>query len=434
MKPIHLVFLYVVVLLLPLGVSWSFGWPPRPFHQEIASGLGMLSFSIILVEFVLSGRFKGLSTRTGIDVTMRVHQVMARSALVFAVLHPLFYRGSSTGGQRPWDATRQLTVTTELSLLASGIVALLLLAALVLSAMARKSLGYRYESWRLMHGVGGLVIVGLLLHHAIYAGRYAAHPAMTYLWLAMAVVAGGSLVFVYVVEPARQLRRAWTVESVERLSPKQWELRVSPEAHAGLAFRAGQFVWLNIGHTPFTLFENPFSISSAPDDGKDISFVIKELGDFTGGLAQVEPGTRAYVDGPHGNLTVDDRPEPGMVLVAGGVGIAPLLSILRQNRHSPTPRDVKVIYGNRLQEQIVYRSELADAGTVFVVSEPPEGWPGETGLIDGPLLDRTLTAEQYGNWLFVLCGPAAMLDAVEEHLIARGTPSHRILSERFDYD
>lgn len=47
---------YLVVLLLPLGLSWSLGWPPRPLHQELASGLGMLAYSIILVEFVLSGR------------------------------------------------------------------------------------------------------------------------------------------------------------------------------------------------------------------------------------------------------------------------------------------------------------------------------------------------------------------------------------------
>ena len=434
MNSTHLVFLYLFVLLLPLGLSWSLGFPPRSFHQEIASGLGILGFSIILVEFVLSGRFKSISSGTGMDVTMRIHQVMARTALIFAVLHPLFYQGTLSGGQRPWDVTRQLTITTDFPVLASGVLAYMLLCAVIALAMTRNALGYKYETWRLMHGVGGLVIVGLVLHHAIYAGRYSAQPVMIYLWFSMAGIAAGSLVFVYFIEPLRQLRKKWRVVSVNQLTPKQWELRLIPEGHEGLAFKAGQFAWLNVGHSAFSLYENPFSISSAPAGGPEISFVIKELGDFSRSLGQISPGTRAYLDGPHGNLTVDNRTEPGIVLVAGGVGIAPMLSILRQNRLTQDPREILVIYGNRRQDQIVCRNELTDAGSVFVLSQAPEDWHGESGRIDGPLLDRTLLPDQYENWLFVLCGPAAMMDAVEDYLVARGTPSHRILSERFDYD
>lgn len=434
MKRSHLILIYLVVVLLPLGLSWSLGWPPRPLHQELASGLGMLGFSIILVEFVLSGRFKSFSSGTGMDVTMRIHQLMARTALGFALLHPLLYQGTSSGGQRPWDVTRQLSITTEIPALASGIVAYLLLFAVVMSAAARNALGYKYETWRLMHGIGGLALVCLLLHHTVYAGRYGAHPTMTYLWLTMTGIAAGTLFYVYFIEPLRQLRNAWRVVSVTRLTPKQWELRIAPEGHKGLAFEAGQFVWLNVGHKAFSLHENPFSISSAATGGPEISFVIKELGDFTSELGQIALGTCAYLDGPHGNLTVSNRTEPGIVLVAGGVGIAPLLSIMRQIRLSNDPRDIKVIYGNRKEEQIVYRDELSGEDTVFTLSEPPEDWRGETAWIDGPLLDRTLRAEQYENWLFVLCGPAVMMDVVEDHLIARGTPSHRILSERFDYD
>lgn len=434
MKRSHLILLYLVVVLMPLGLSWSLGWPPRPLHQELASGLGMLGFSIILVEFVLSGRFKSVSSGPGMDVTMQIHQLMARTAVAFAVLHPLLYRGTPSGEPRPWDVTRQLTITTDFPVLASGIAAYLLLFGLVVSAMARKAFDYKYETWRLMHGIGGLVIAGLLLHHTVYAGRYGAHPAMTYLWCSMAAIAAGTLVYVYFIEPLRQLQNEWRVVSASRLTPKQWELRIAPNGHAGLAFKAGQFVWLNVGHSTFSLCENPFSISSAPADGPDIAFVIKELGDFTRTLGQIEPGTKAYLDGPHGSLVVDGRTEPGIVLVAGGVGIAPMLSILRQNHLDQDPRDIKLIYGNRHQQQIVCRDELTKEDVVLVLSEPPEDWRGETGWIDGPLLDRSLVREQYENWLFVLCGPAAMMDVVEDHLIARGTPSNRILSERFDYD
>ena len=284
MKNLFLLLCYLIVLLLPLGVAWSFGWPPRPLHQEIASGLGMLAFSIVLVEFVLSGRFRAISSHTGMDVTMRIHQLMARTALAFAVLHPLLYQGTLSGGLRPWDATGQLTITTDFSALASGIAAYLVLFAVFVLAVARNALGYKYEIWRLLHGLGALLIACLLLHHTIYAGRYGAQPAMAYLWLSMTGVAIASLLYVYLIEPLRQRRREWRVQSVARLTPKQWEIHLSPARHAGLDFKAGQFVWLNIGHSTFSLYENPFSISSAPAGGPEISFVIKELGDFTRAL------------------------------------------------------------------------------------------------------------------------------------------------------
>lgn len=425
---------YILVLLLPLGLSWSFGWPPRPVHQEIAAGLGMLAYSIILTEFVLSGRFRSISSGTGMDVTMRVHQLMARTALIFALVHPLFYQGTPSGGPRPWDVTRQLTLTTDFSTLSTGIAAYLLLFAFVFAAIGRNALGWKYETWRLAHGLGAVLIAGLLLHHTVYSGRYAAHPVMAGLWVAMTLIAAGSVLYVYLIAPLRQKRRPWRVASVQRLTPRQWEVRIAPDGHAGLDFEAGQFVWLNLGHSAFSLWENPFSISSAPKGGPALAFVIKEIGDFTSALDRVETGTVAYVDGPHGSLTVAGRDEPGIVLVAGGVGIAPMLSILRQCRATGDRRAIKVIYGNRAEEQIVYRNELSKEDLVLVLSEPPPDWTGETGLIDGPLLDRVLTDREVRDCLFVLCGPAAMMDAAETYLIAKGTPSHRILSERFDYD
>ena len=98
------------------------------------------------------------------------------------------------------------------------------------------------------------------------------------------------------------------------------------------------------------------------------------------------------------------------------------------------PRKTKLIYGNRTEQQIASREELGREGVTYVLSEPPDGWSGEIGYIDGSLLDRVFTGHDYRDWVFVLCGPKAMLDAVEGHLIKRGVALARILSERFDYD
>ena len=188
MTPFLLIAGYLFAVTLPLILSLLLGGPPRQFHQELASGLGILAFSMILAEFVLSGRFRVISNGVGLDRTMRLHQIVARVALVFALLHPLLYQGTPSGGPRPWDPSRQLTLTTDFSALSTGILAYLLLAALVVMAIGRKPLGYKYETWRLLHGVLALLIAVLLLHHTVTAGRYGSHPVMTWLWLLMTVL------------------------------------------------------------------------------------------------------------------------------------------------------------------------------------------------------------------------------------------------------
>lgn len=434
MKPLFLILAYLGVVALPLVLSWLTGGPSRPVHQELASGLGILAFSMILAEFVLSGRLRKISHGVGMDVTMRFHQVMARTALIFALLHPFLYRATPSGGRRPWDPTGQLTLTTDFSDMSSGIAAFLILPSLVFLAIGRTKLDHKYEVWRLMHGIGAVLIALLLLHHATHAGRYGSQPVMSWVWLVMTGLAVGSLFYVYLIVPIKDRRRAWRVASVTRLTPRQWELTLTPDAHSGLAYTAGQFVWLTVGHSPFSINEHPFSISSAPSGGPEVSFMIKELGDFTRGVGDIKPGTTAYLDGPYGSLAIEGRTEPGVALIAGGVGLAPLLGILRQMRLTGDPRKVRLVYGNRKADQIAFRGELDMADVTYVLSEPPEGWTGETGYIDGALLDRVFAPQDFKEWLFVVCGPSVMMDIVETHLIKRGTPSDRILSERFDYD
>lgn len=433
-RPIAMALLYCVVVTLPLTVSWSTGMPPRPVREEFASGLGMLAFSIILIEFVLSGRFKSISNHIGMDVTMRVHQLMARTALAFALVHPFLYGGPPFGGQRPWDVTRQLTITTDFVDLSSGIAAFLILPSLVVLAIGRTQLDYKYETWRVLHGAGALLAAVFLLHHTLSAGRYGSHPHLAWLWSAMTAIAVGSLLYVYLLSPLIQRKRAWRVTSVARLTPKQWELKLEPSGHSGLDYKAGQFAWLNVGHNRFSISENPFSISSAPSSGADVSFVIKELGDFTSTIGALQVGTRAYLDGPYGSLCIDDRFEPGIGLIAGGVGLAPLLGIVRHLKLTNDPRQIKLIYGNRTISQIAYQEEMDDVDVTFVLSEPPEDWQGETGLIDGKLLDQVFSEEEFKQWIFVLCGPAAMMNKVEDHLLARGTKAPQVISDRFDYD
>lgn len=431
---------YLAVTLTPLVLSALQGRAMRPFWDEISSGLAMTAFAIVLVEFVLSGRFKVISARIGMDVTMRIHQLLARTALVFILLHPFLYQTPYLTFPLPWDVSRQLTLGLTAGSLASGLIAWVALPVFVLVSIFRDQLPYRYETWRLMHGVGAVLIAVMVMHHTLNAGRYSSDPLLAGFWMLLLAAALGSLVYSYVIMPLKEAARPYQVTSVRKIARRTWELTIKPQHGDRLQFEAGQFVWLNLGHSPFSLHENPFSISSAPGQEAGIQFVIKQAGDLTNHLGEVAPATTAYLDGPHGNLTLKGRSGKGIALIAGGVGVAPLLSIARQLDKDSDPRPLVLVYGNRLADQIVYEDELKlladkkNRDVRFLLSEPEPGWTGLKGMIDRTILDDVFGFDDASQWLYLVCGPPAMLDIVENALMARGVPASQIVSERFYYD
>jgi len=437
--PVLLLALYVAVIFAPLGLALVQGKPPRPFQDELASGLALVAFAMLLAEFVLSGRFRAISGRMGMDVTMRFHQLLARTALALIVLHPFLYT-TPINPPLPWDVTRQLTLNLGGWSIVTGIVTFLLLPVLVLTAIFRDQLAWKYEIWRLLHGLGALLIALFGTHHVIAAGRYSGDPLLAGYWLLLLALAAASLVWVYAVKPAYQLFHPYVVKSARRVADQTWELAIEPQGHSGLKFSAGQFVWLNVGHTPFSLSENPFSMSSAPSDHPEIAFLIKEAGDFSCSLGSISPGTKAYLDGPHGNLTLERRQGRGIALLGVGVGIAPLISILRELVRAGDPRPIILVYGNRRKEDIAYQDEIDvldqrnNISVFHVLSRPPDGWKGLTGRVDPERIRSLFSFAEAENWLYFVCGPPAMMDASEEALIALGVPPSQIISERFRYD
>ena len=99
-----------------------------------------------------------------------------------------------------------------------------------------------------------------------------------------------------------------------------------------------------------------------------------------------------------------------------------------------------MIYGNRCKEQIIYSEELqnlsVECGTevIHVLSEPEKDWGGERGMVSASLIEKVFSDAAKQKWLYVLCGPTAMMETVEETLIRMGVPRHQILSEKFKYD
>jgi predicted ferric reductase len=438
LHPVLLAVLYAFVGLLPVALAVAQGLPARNAWRELSGGLVLIGFSLLLVQFVLSGRFRQVTGRVGIDVTMRFHQLAARVVLALILVHPLLY-----AAPRLWPEPVQALVALQRMFaspgLRTGVIAWWLLLLLVPLAVFRDPLPVRYEVWRLSHGLGAAAIALSGLHHTLRVGTHSGDPWLAGFWLLMAGLALLALVQVYLIKPLLQLQAPYRVVANRPAAERIWEVTIEPTTGPAIDFAPGQFVWLNLGHSPFSLAEHPFSISSAPAARPRLAFTIKESGDFTAGIGRIAPGTVAYVDGPHGNFTLAGRRVRSLVLIAGGVGFAPIMSILRQLAADRHPHPVHLIYGNRVPTQILHRDETLALRSVlrlrvsYVLAEPPPGWTGITGEPTPEVLRRLLDPLDRDAHHFV-CGPAVMMDGVEGTLAQLGVPPARIVTERFRFN
>jgi ferredoxin-NADP reductase len=128
---------------------------------------------------------------------------------------------------------------------------------------------------------------------------------------------------------------------------------------------------------------------------------------------------------------------PGFGLVAGGVGIAGLISMLRTMADRRDVRPVALFYANRDWDGMAFREEVGalqdrlDLAVVHVLEQPPADWAGETGRLTAEVLERHLPPG-FRRFQFFICGPDPMIDAAEAALVRLGVPGERVHTERFD--
>jgi predicted ferric reductase len=406
--------------------------PGRDFWTELSVGLGFVGLAMLGLQFAITARFRRVAAPYGIDIILQFHRQISLFAFAIIFAHPIILFVVDPENlallnliDAPWRAR-------------FGVGSLLALAAIIVTSIWREALRLRYEVWRALHAVLALVAVAFALFHILGVGYYISLPWMQGLWIFMTAGTVVLLLWIRLVKPLRMLSRPYRIEGVEEERGESWTVTLRPEDGKPTPFQPGQFAWLTMRRNPFGFEEHPFSYSSSARTRDSVSFTIKELGDFTSKIGELEPGERAYIDGPYGAFTNERYEAPGFVFLAGGVGITPVMSMLRTLADWEDLRPLLLIFGNKTLEEATFLEELEaleerlNLTVVHVLEEPHEGWEGESGFVDADLVRRHVDEEQIGRRRFFVCGPNPMMDAVEEALDEVGVPNDRVLTERFD--
>lgn len=415
----------LVLLAGPVPAGAGLWW-------DLSMGLGFAGLAIMGVQFALTARFRRASAPFGIDIIYHFHRYVALVGIALVLAHYGIVRAwfaDTLGPLNPLEAPWHMT---------AGRLSLALLLAVIVTSLWRKPLHIDYDRWRVGHALMATAALLLAVVHVVGVGYYTAAPWKRWLWTGYSLFWVFLIVYVRLVKPWRMLAAPWRVEAVRSERGRAWTLTLAPEGHAGLRFDPGQFAWLTLGHSPLRFEEHPFSIASSAAEPRRLEFTIKELGDFTRTVKDVKPGTVAYLDGPYGVFSVDRHPEaPGFAFVAGGVGIAPVISMLRTLADRGDRRPLKLYYCNKRWDEVIFREELdalarrLDLKVNHVLSEPPADWNGTSGRLDAALLERTLPANR-GALVYFVCGPKGLNETVTRALRSMGVPLARIHFELFD--
>lgn len=423
---------YVLLALVPLGVALVHQpTEARGFWVELGAMLGLLGLGVLAVQMLITGRHRWFAPELGLDNTLQFHREVGIFALLLVLAHPTTLILADPKYLAYLDPREDTLRAISLAMMvASAII-------LVCSSLWRVTIGLPYEWWRVLHGGLALFIVTGGLGHALMADHYTAGALTKVVLAGVVLIPLGYLVDTRLLRALRMRRRPWRVAGTQAERGDSTTITLEAVGHDGLHFEPGQFIWVTLGETPFSLQQHPFSFASSATEPRRIAFTAKHVGDFTATLPSVEPGTRAWVEGPYGAFI----PNPGrvdkIILIAGGVGITPIMSMLRtfDERRVRTP--LWLLYANEHWEDVTFREELDELAetlplqVIHVISKPPKQWSGETGYIDGDLLERRLP-EDCSSVEYFICGPDPLMDTVEKALIRQGVSPTRLFSDRFD--
>lgn len=422
------------VLVLPVLLRLATA-PAEPMWDQLSVVTGLLALSALVCAAVLPSRLRSLTRAFGIEGVLDVHRFLGCATAVLTLLHLACVVAADPTKVSLLDfadagpAPRSATIAT---------IALLALIAL---AMLRGRSKQPYEVFRWTHiGLAAVFAVFSALH-VWFLDNLVQDPTMEAAFAVLAglllAVLGYRWVWRTMLDPTtefvvREVRPETLTVTTLVLQPRN--ARHSSEFWD---FAPGQFAWIRLGRTP-TAQEHPFTIASAARRDRVVEFTIRHAGDFTAALPGLRPGSPVWVDGPHGAFTPSEG-RSGVVMIAGGVGVTPMMSMLRTAAHRGDRRPYRLVVVAGRREELLFRDELAvlrtqiDLEVTEVLRRPTPGWSGHTGEIGVGLLTAVLAAEEsLGDLDYFLCGPPGLIVDAFDALAVLDVPADRIHTEQFD--
>lgn len=235
----------------------------------------------------------------------------------------------------------------------------------------------------------------------------------------------------------------WQIASVKEIKPETVNVKsFTLTLPAWMRHRAGQHYDIRLTAEDGYQAQRSYSIASEPEREGEVDITVERIedGEVSTYLHDVlVPGDRLEARGPIGGYFVwEATMDEPLLLIAGGSGVVPLMSMIRHRAAAGAQNPTSLLYSSRNFEDIIYFDELeklrASNHGVQVLhtltrSQPP-GWKGYTRRIDQDMLKEVTQPLGRSVQVFI-CGPTLLVEAAADTLVKIGVDSNRIRTERF---
>jgi predicted ferric reductase len=391
--------------------------------RSLAQIAGLIGMALFAINLILSARLKHLENYFGgLNRIYIIHHLIGGLSFCLLLFHPLFSAVRLVPVSVSFAGALLVPSLNNLPV-AYGIVAL---AIMILTLFFTFHFRPKYQFWRGLHKYLGLAFFFAGLHVFFIPSDVSTNYFLRFYMLLLSTVA--LLFFTYYTLLGKYLikKYEYKVTSVEKINEKVIEVSLLALAEK-MVYSPGQFVFFKFNNKKIGEEEHPFSISSNPAD-KFLQIIVKNLGDFTARLKQLEVGTKVTIDGPYGKFSYKNAHHKKQIWIAGGIGITPFLGMfpdVRDDKYSVT-----LVYVLAKENEAVHLPEM-----LLHAKEYPNFRVATFGSSERGRITAEIIHHYYGNLddiSIFLCGPPYMMKSLREQFETLGVSSTDIHSEEFE--
>ena len=356
----------------------------------------------------------------GLDKMYMTHRHTSTAALLLIFVHVLTVPITLTG----WTLGNYLAVIAF-----TGIVSIAIISLSPRVPFLNRITGGTYEGWKSLKRYIGIFFIAGFIHSLTIPNPLDAFIAINWVQIFFII---GAVSYLYTELFGRFFKKyiPYTVEAVNHPNQNTTEVVLRPQKDSIPRHRSGQFLFVRFPGDRRLNESHPFTISSAPQEDV-LRLTIKASGDFTRDLfAHLKPGMEAVVEGAYGMF--DYRRGGGkQVWIAGGIGLTPFLSFLR-DMDGDLKQDVEFYYTVRHRDEALFLNEIEAAAK----KNPRLKTHVRFSVVDGSLGIEEIVRNASGamsEYHVYLCGPYPMLQAFEKKFLESGVPARNIHFEEFNF-
>ncbi len=390
--------------------------------------MGVVAALLLVMQIILSARLKCLDRVFGLDHVFKFHRLTGIILACLILLHPILIFIPEDRIMIPFEWRYWPEFV--------GLLLLLLIIATVIASHWRAGLRLPFHCWWPIHRSMAIFIIAALGIHVLSVSDTFEQKLP---WV-LAIGALGFCALLFIWIRTRRLRnqgKAFSVSAVENAGQDAVRLKIISQNQNMPVYAPGQFGFITVLSPHISGEEHPFTIASSPTETAYLEFVVRTTGDWTSQLENLQQEDKVIIHGPFGlfsNLRLPEEQE--IIMIAGGIGITPMLSMLRYMADNQDPRKITLIWSNKTRKHIILPHEFENLAAqlnglriLHVLTRDPES-AGEKGRLNRPRLKKLISDCSLSSAIFV-CGPDQMMKDVTAFLVSLGFSRRMIYMEQF---